>query len=72
MVESCRHHPVVHHTNGIPLLRFEWANREERKDTQARIAHILKHPPLSDKSATVESSTKPFDARGLLGWDAEM
>ena len=69
---SDRHYPVVRHTNGIPLLRFEWNDRAARQKAQVGIAHILKHPPLSDKTATVESSTEPFDARGLVGWDAEM
>jgi hypothetical protein len=67
-----RYYPCVYHTNGIPLLRFEWSNIVERKKGLVSIARILKHPPLSDKTANVESSTKPFDARGFVGWDADM
>ena len=67
-----RWYPYVYHTNDIPLLHFEWSNRVERKKALVSIARILKHPPLSDKTANVESSTKPFDARGFVGWDADM
>ena len=70
-----RWYPYVyqsHERHSARLLHFEWSNRVERKKALVSIARILKHPPLSDKTANVESSTKPLDARGFVGWDADM
>eukprot|EP00966_Prymnesium_polylepis_P198193 4592504-Prymnesium_polylepis.1 len=63
---------TVRHANGIALLSFGWFSTDRRTKAHVSVARILKQPPLCTKTATLQDSTKPFDARGLVGWNGEM
>eukprot|EP00966_Prymnesium_polylepis_P069174 1607544-Prymnesium_polylepis.1 len=66
------HDLAVRHTNGISLLSFDFVSIDQRTNAEVSVVHILKQPPLCTKTATVENSTEPFDAQGLVGWNGEM
>eukprot|EP00966_Prymnesium_polylepis_P198192 4592503-Prymnesium_polylepis.1 len=59
-----KHDLTVRHTNGIALLSFDFVSTDRRTNARVSVVRILKQPPLCTKTATVQDSTKPFDARG--------
>ena len=66
------HDMTVRHINGISMLNFGWYEHTERAKAHVSVARILKQPPLCTKPATLQDSTEPFDARGLVGWNGEV
>ena len=68
---SEKHHPVVYHGNGVPLLRFEWNSTSQKVKAHRSVVHFLRNPPLCRGMETPERASVEFDSRGCAGWDVE-
>ena len=64
-------YPTVRHTNGVPLLRFDWTCKKERAHAACSVSRLLLHPPLCREIEAPAEATIPFDARGRVGWDVD-
>ena len=62
---------TVRHTNGVPLLRFEWYCKKERAQAACSVSRLLLHPPLCREIEAPADAIIPFDARGRVGWDMD-
>jgi len=63
--------PTVRHTNGVPLLRFEWNCDKARAKAACSVSRLLLHPPLCREAEAPAEASIPFDARGRVGWDVD-
>ena len=59
---------TIRHANGIALLQLNW-NSKETAAAQKMLAQYIRKPPLCPHTA-LETSSQPFDARGMSGWEA--
>ena len=66
---NSRHHPVVFHANGLPLLTFEWNDKKARESAQRYVSQLLLQPPLCHDMQTAAQASLSVDVRGLSGWD---
>ena len=66
-----KYRPTLRHTNGVPLLGFEWNDKKERAKAARSVSHLLLHPPLCREIEAPAEATIPFDARGRVGWDVD-
>lgn len=66
-----KRHPTVYHTNGLPLLGFEWNDKKARAQAQRSLSRILLNPPLCPEMEKCPKASISFDARGHVGWDTD-